>query len=95
MTKFQIILSEFIEIACGLVTVISLGNYNPKWEIEFMSRCVKNKMRKKISKQRSDEEKFDLLFMTISTTLYITLKEVFYEEICSFYYGPGIGNCWV
>lgn len=46
MTKFQIILSGFIEIACGLVTVISLGNYNPKWEMTFMSRCVKNKMKK-------------------------------------------------
>ena len=55
MSKLEIWISGWVEIATGLAIVLSLGFYAPKWEITFCSWCAKRSTRRRHSAMLVDE----------------------------------------
>lgn len=43
MTRIEQWACGWVEIACGLVTVLTLAHCTPRWEMDFCSWCVRRK----------------------------------------------------
>lgn len=40
MTKFQIWISGWVELACSIATILTLGYYIPSWNMYWCAYCV-------------------------------------------------------